>query len=189
MSHPPTAFGFSDSMNSATLGMKAAVLEFAQQVHQYQMGCIHAELADYEAAIKSPKKSLREPLQSQKMQMDLVHSQYFRVVNYWTGLSQVMLQGTTQMALAMRKCGVDSTQQLREQTGTPAMPDYIQSVVNSGMDHFAAGFDASRRFAEENAHAVLDAGEDHSTEAVSKHAKNGSHAKHTSRHTAEGSVS
>ena len=71
MNHVPTTFGFSDTINAATLEIKAARLQFSQQVHQSQMGYTHAELTNHEAATK-PRQSPRDPAQPQELQLDLL---------------------------------------------------------------------------------------------------------------------
>lgn len=189
MNYFPATFGFSETLNAAGLEFKTAMLQFSQQIRQYQMDCINNELADYEAATKH-QKSPRDMAQSQKLQMDLAANQYARFIHYWTGLTQVMLQGTTQLAMAVHKCGVDTTHQLSEQTGatTPSMPEYVQSVMDSGMGYAMASFDASQRYARESAHAVLDSAADHATNGAGKHSKSGAHAKHNSRHGANGAA-
>lgn len=187
MDHFPATFGFSNNLNAAGLEIRTAMLQFSQQIRQYQMNCVNAELADYEAATKH-QKSPRDMAQSQKSQMELAGNQYSRFINYWTGLTQVMFQGSTQMAMAVRKCGVDATQQVREQTGgtTPAMPEYMLSAIDAGMGFAMAGLNASQRIALNNAHAVLDSAEDHDTDETGKHSKSGARAKHNGRHAGNG---
>jgi hypothetical protein len=49
----------------------------------------------------------------------------------------------------VHKCGVDATQQLREQVGgtTPAMLNYMLSAMDTGMGYAVASFESSQRFA------------------------------------------
>lgn len=187
MDHFPATFGFTDTLNTVGLEIKMAMLQFSQKIRQYQLDCINAELAAYEAATNH-QKSPRDMVQSQKLQLDLVGKQYAGLINYWTGLTQVMLQGTTQMAMVVHQCGVNTTHQLREQTGLPAMPDYIQSAMDEGMGYAMGNFEASQRYAMDNAHAVLDSAAKHGVDGTGKQSKSGAHVKHNSRHGANGAT-
>ena len=187
MDHYPAPFGFFDTVNAAGLEIKKAMLQFSEQVRQYQMDCITTELADCEAATKQ-QKSPPDMAQSQKLQMDMAASQYARFINYWTGLNQLMLQGSTHMAMAVCKCGVLSTQKQREQTGagTPAMPEYMHAAMDAGIGYAMSNFEALQRYAMDNAHAVLDSTADHTVNGNGKLVKSEVHTKHNSRHGANG---
>ena len=113
-------------------------------------------------------------------------NQVSRFVNYWTGLTQLVFQGSTQMGMTLRKCGMHATQQLREQTQshTPAIPDYLRSTMDAGMGYAVASLDASQRFAVDSADAVLDATEDQNSDGRRKYAKSGPQAhEHNGRHS------
>lgn len=196
MNHIPATVGFSDTPNVAGLEMKAAMLQFAQQICQYELDCIQTELADDEAETQR-QKSPRDMAQSQKLPMNLPGGPYFKLINYWTGLTQVMFQGSVQMSAAMHKCGVGALEQLREQTSrvtpaipgiTPAMPNYMLSAMESGMGYLMATLDESQHFAMDNANAVLDDTEEHATDGAGKHSKSGARAKHNGRHASDGTA-
>ena len=187
MDNSHSDFGLANSVNTAGLEIKMAMLEFSQKIRQYQLDCIKAELANY-AAATTRQKSTRGIMQSQKFQLESVGNQYVGLINYWTGLSQMMLQGTTQMAMAIQKCGVNTAHGLREQTGLTAMPDYLQSAIDAGMGYSLASFEASQRYAMDNAHAVLDSAEEQAVNGTGKHSKSSGRVKHNSRHGVNGAT-
>jgi hypothetical protein len=196
MNHIPATVGFSGNPNVAGLEMKAAMLQFAQQIFQYELDYIQTELADDETETQRQKPP-RDMAQSQKLPINLPGGPYFKLINYWTGLTQVMFQGSVQMSAAMHKCGVGALEQLREQTSrvtpaipgiTPAIPNYMLSAMEVGMGYAMATLDESQHFAVDNANAVLDATEEHATDGAGKHSKSGARAKHNGRHASDGTA-
>jgi hypothetical protein len=189
MDYYPATFGFSNTLNVAGLEIKTAMLRFSQQIRQYQMDCINSELADHEAS-KKQQKLPRDIAHSQKSQLELVGNQYAKFVNYWTGLNQVMLHETAQMAMAMRKCGVNTAQKLLAQTGAsiPTTPEHVHSAMDAGMGYIMANFEASQRYALENAHAVLDSADEQAVSSTGKYSKPSGHLKQNSRRGANGAA-
>ena len=196
MNHTSATLGFFDIPHTTGVEIGTAMLRFFQQIRQYQMDCIQAELADAEAETKR-QKSPGDLANLQQRQMNLAVDPYFKLVNYWTGLTQVMFQGSAQMAMSVRNCGADATRQLCEQNSggatpaIPAIPNYMLSAMESGVGNAMATLGALQRAAMDNAHSVLDVTEDHipeSTDGSGKHAKSGAQSRHNGRHASDGAA-
>lgn len=169
MNHTPTTLGFSDAQSAAGLEMKTAMLQFAQEVCQYELDCIQKELAN-DQAVSQQKQLSRNTAQSQQWPMNGLGDAYFRLLGYWTGLSRLMFQGSLEMAMATEKCCLDTLELLREQTSrvmpaipgvTPAIPTYMLSAVETGIGYAMATLDESQRLAVDHTNGELGAAREH----------------------------
>lgn len=191
MNHTPTTLGFSDAQSAVGLEMKTAMLQFAQEICQYQLDCIQTELANDEAVSQRQPPS-RNAAQSQTWPMNGLSDSYFRLFGYWAGLSRLMFQGSLEMAMATEKCCLDTLELLREQTSrvtpaipgiTPAIPNYMLSAMEVGMGYAMATLDESQRFAVNHANGELDASKEHA--GAGKHAKSNAPEKRNGRHASD----
>jgi hypothetical protein len=193
MNHTSETFGFFDIPHTTGVEIGTAMLRFFQQIRQYQMDCVQAELADAEAATNR-QKAFGDQANSQQRHMNLTVEPYFKLVNYWTGLTHVIFQGSAQMAMAVRNCGVDATRQLREKTSgvaTPAIPNYMLSAMEFGVGNAMATLGALQHATMDNAHGALDVTEDHileSADGMGRYAKSGAQSRYNGRHTSDGAA-
>lgn len=194
MNHTPTTLGFSDAQSAAGLEMKTAMLQFTQEVFQYELDCIQKELANDEA-VSQQKQLSHNAAPSQKWPMNGLSEPYFRLLGYWTGLSRLMFQGSLEMAVATEKCCLDALELLREQTSritpaipgiTPAIPNYMLSAMEVGMGHAMATLDESQRLAVDHANGELGATQEHA--GAGKRSKSNMPEKRHGRHAPDGAA-
>lgn len=170
----PGTFDFYDTWMRSGIEMRAAMLDSAKRVRQYQLEQIEAALAEH-AEIFRQQKSTSDPSRIHQLSMSLLNRQYEKSMNYWVGMSNVMTQNCLAMTGTLKNSSANAAAKLQEHpdaslTATAlGVPETVLSALNAGLESTMAGIRATQQFAMEGANALVS--EHHSEAAASPPAR------------------